>query len=211
MQKLSFLSIAMSLICFSMPLEAAKNKKSTYWGEKDVKGDHEIYWHDDFKDAEKLAKKDHKPLLLFFTGSDWCGWCKKMNQEIFNSQDFYEMMERKFIFVEIDFPMRKNLPSEITSQNSELKKQYEVKGFPTIIILDPTGSKLLEVGYRPGGGKAFAEYLQQQLPDMHIQQHKKNREDSTYREDTQEYHSKGKKRDDVDENGNTQTPSWKRY
>src|SRR5690606_3247028 len=77
----------------------------------------QIRWYTNYNEAAAAAKNANKPLLLFFTGSDWCGWCKKMHQEVFASADFAQAVGNDFIFVEIDFPMNKPLPPEQQQQN----------------------------------------------------------------------------------------------
>lgn len=116
-------------------------------------------WVTNYDRAMSQAKSQGRPVLLFFTGSDWCGWCKKMDQEIFSSADFKSAMGNRFVFVMVDFPMNKKSPDQ--AQNEALKKKYGITGFPTVVILDPNGNFVTETGYRPNGGKAFAEYLQQ--------------------------------------------------
>jgi protein disulfide-isomerase len=123
----------------------------------------QIQWYTNYNEALGVAKKANKPLLLFFTGSDWCGWCKKMHQEVFSSADFAQAAGNDFIFVDIDFPMNKPLPSQLQQQNNMLKQKYGVTGYPTIIILDSNSNFIAETGYRPGGGKAYADYLNQLL------------------------------------------------
>ncbi len=123
----------------------------------------QIKWYKNYNEAEAAAKKANKPLLLFFTGSDWCGWCKKMDQEVFASPDFAKDVGNDFIFAEIDFPMNKPLPPEEQQVNNNLKQKYGVTGYPTVIILDANGNFIAETGYRPGGGKTYAEYLKQLL------------------------------------------------
>lgn len=123
----------------------------------------QIRWYTSYSEAAAVAKKENKPLLLFFTGSDWCGWCKKMHQEVFSSSEFAQSVGNNFIFVEVDFPMNKPLPSAQQQENNQLKQKYGITGYPTIIILDPNGNFIAETGYRPGGGKAYADYLKQLL------------------------------------------------
>lgn len=125
-----------------------------------------IDWMTDYNKALALARQTNKPILLFFTGSDWCGWCKKMVQEIFSSPEFVQSAGNSFIFVEVDFPMNKKLPNEIAQQNEQLKRENGITGYPTIIIkkyINNNLAFLAETGYRPGGGKAYADYLQQLL------------------------------------------------
>lgn len=123
----------------------------------------QINWYTNYAQAVQDASKTHKPILMFFTGSDWCGWCKKMQQEIFSSPDFASQVGSSFVFVEIDFPMNQQLPPDQAQQNTQLKQKYGVTGYPTVIILDSNENFIAETGYRPGGGKAYADYLKQLL------------------------------------------------
>lgn len=119
----------------------------------------QLQWMTNYRDAAQKAKAEKKPILLFFTGSDWCGWCKKMENEILGTPEFASAAAGKFIFVFLDFPMNKTLPSDITAQNAELKQKYGVTGYPTVILLDSNENFLAETGYRSGGGKSYADYL----------------------------------------------------
>lgn len=123
----------------------------------------QIKWSTNYNEAAAASKKDRKPILLFFTGSDWCGWCKKLHQEVFATPEFAQAVGKDFNFVEVDFPMNKPLPTEQQQENNMLKKKYGVKGYPTVIILDSNGNFVAETGYRPGGGKEYADYLKQLL------------------------------------------------
>ncbi len=118
-----------------------------------------IHWQTNYNQAMSAAKKANKPVLLFFTGSDWCGWCKKMDKEVFSQPEFAQLVGNDFIFVELDYPMKNTLPSEQQELNNKLKQQYGVTGFPTVILLDANGNFVAESGYRPGGPKAYADYL----------------------------------------------------
>lgn len=119
----------------------------------------QLRWHTKYSEALQVAKKENKPLLLFFTGSDWCGWCKKIESEVFADPEFVKMAGSRFVFVELDFPMNKMLPLDVADQNAQLKHKFGITGYPTIVIVNPDESFVAESGYRPGGGKAYAEYL----------------------------------------------------
>ena len=119
-----------------------------------------LKWHTNYQDAAAMAKKQNKPMLLFFTGSDWCGWCKKLDKEVFMSPEFTDKMANKFVFVELDYPMNSEQPAAIKEQNAQLKQRYGVTGYPTVIILDASGGFIAESGYRAGGGAAYARYLE---------------------------------------------------
>lgn len=122
-----------------------------------------IEWMHNYDQALQMAARDRKPVILYFTGSDWCGWCKKMDQEVFSSPAFAEQVGHKFVFVEIDFPMNSKLPEEQARQNAQLKQRYGVTGYPTVVIVDSKGNFIGETGYRAGGGKAYAQWLEQFL------------------------------------------------
>lgn len=120
-----------------------------------------IQWMTNFDDAAKMAQQQHKYLLLFFTGSDWCGWCKKIEAEVFSSPEFATAVGDKFVFVMLDFPMNKVQTPELSQQNNQLKQKYGITGYPTVIVLDSNQNFVAETGYRPGGGAAYGSYLLQ--------------------------------------------------
>lgn len=122
-----------------------------------------LNWMTNFEEAQTLAKKDKKPLLLFFTGSDWCGWCHKLENEALLTNEFYDAAGDKFVFVMVDFPLKSPLDAKTTAQNKELQKKYGVQGFPSVIILDENLQKIGQTGYQSGGGKAYAEHLKKMV------------------------------------------------
>jgi thioredoxin-related protein len=118
-------------------------------------------WLNDYKKAQQEAKASHKILLLDFTGSDWCGWCKKFNKEVFSQSEFKDYARENLVLVELDFPRAKPQSPELRKQNTELAQQYEVLGFPTIVVLNSDGQKLWKFdGYFPDGPAAFIAQLE---------------------------------------------------
>ncbi len=104
----------------------------------------ELNWMTDLPAAQAKAKQEKKLVLVDFTGSDWCGWCIKLNQEVFSTKQFADFAKDNLVLVEADFPNKKKLPPD------------QVKGFPTIILLNPEGKTLwTQVGYMRGGPKAW--------------------------------------------------------
>jgi protein disulfide-isomerase len=121
----------------------------------------ESAWLNDYKKAQEEAKANKKLLLLNFTGSDWCGWCIKIDKEIWSQPQFKDYARDNLVLVELDFPRRKDQPVEVKKQNLQLAQQYEVLGFPTIVVLNSNGEKLWQFdGYFPGGPEAFIAQLQ---------------------------------------------------
>ncbi len=102
-------------------------------------------WHGDLNEAEKIAQKEHKFILLNFSGSDWCGPCIRMRKEIFESENFREMADTELILVNADFPrMKKNqLPASQEKLNDEMADKYNPKGiFPYTLLLNSNGKVL---------------------------------------------------------------------
>jgi protein disulfide-isomerase len=121
----------------------------------------ESAWLNDYKKAQEEAKTNKKLLLLNFTGSDWCGWCIKFDKEVWSQPQFKDYARDNLVLVELDFPRRKDQPADVKKQNLQLAQQYEVLGFPTIVVLDSSGQKLWQFdGYFPGGPEAFIAQLQ---------------------------------------------------
>lgn len=118
-----------------------------------------INWYTNYEQAVSDAQKNNKPIVLFFTGSDWCGWCKKLDAEAFHDPQFAAAAGDKFVFVLLDFPTSGNQSAQEKAQNKALKQKYSIQGFPTLIILDSKQQQVGTTGYRPGGGKAYADHL----------------------------------------------------
>lgn len=117
-------------------------------------------WISDFAAAKKQAAESKKDLLVDFTGSDWCGWCIKLNKEVFAHDAFKTGVKDTFVLVEIDFPKDKSKLSEATQkQNEELAEKYGVKGFPTILLCDAEGRPYAKTGYQKGGPESYVEHL----------------------------------------------------
>lgn len=119
-------------------------------------------WHTDFTKAVEIATKENKAILMFFTGSDWCGWCKKIQKEVFVQKAFGDWAKKNVVLVELDFPRRVAQSDAIKQQNANLAQQLGVQGYPTIYFvqsLKKTGKTELAVlgslGYQPGGPSSF--------------------------------------------------------
>jgi thiol-disulfide isomerase/thioredoxin len=104
-----------------------------------------ISWHYDLREAENLAQKEHRHVLLNFSGSDWCGPCIRMHKEIFEKDVFLQMADSELIMVNADFPrMKKNqLPSHQQDLNNAMADKYNPKGkFPLTLLLTADGKVL---------------------------------------------------------------------
>lgn len=123
-------------------------------------GADELKWLTDLPKAQAKAKDENKLVLIDFTGSDWCPWCIKLDREILTKPEFVEYAQKNLVAVEIDFPRHKTQPEELKKANKDLQEKYEIKGYPTVIVLNGEGKKVGELGYQPGGPKPFIEALE---------------------------------------------------
>ena len=116
-------------------------------------------WGSDFEAAKKATAEGKRVLLANFTGSDWCPWCKKLDGEVFQNEAFKKFAKEKLVLFVADFPNEKQVPKEIAAQNKKLAEKYDVKGFPTVLLLAADGKELARTGYRSGGAEAYVEHL----------------------------------------------------
>jgi len=116
-------------------------------------------WETDFAKASELAKKEGKHMLLDFSGSDWCGWCIKLDKEVFKKSEFKEYAKQNLVLVMLDFPRSKPQSKKLKDQNKELAQKYEIKGYPSVILLSPEGELVGRTGYQPGGPEKYVESL----------------------------------------------------
>jgi thioredoxin-related protein len=116
-------------------------------------------WMNDWEAAKKLAAEQKKDLLIDFTGSDWCGWCKKLDKEVFSEEAFKAAAKDKYVLVALDFPQQKELPEAEKEQNAKLQAEFAVEGFPTIFLADAQGRPFAKTGYQPGGAESYVKHL----------------------------------------------------
>lgn len=120
-------------------------------------------WTHDFAAAKKQAASEKKDLLMDFTGSDWCGWCIKLNAEVFSHDSFRTGVKDKFVLVELDYPQKPEnldkLSAETKAQNKELQAKYSIQGFPTILLCDAEGKPFAKTGYQAGGPEKYLTHL----------------------------------------------------
>lgn len=120
-------------------------------------------WLVNIQEANVMAAKTGKPIMVNFTGSDWCGWCKKLKREVFVTDEFKTWADKNVILVEADFPRSFQIPQDIRSQNASLQQALGVRGYPTICIITLTNTdqgqininQLGRMGYVAGGPDAW--------------------------------------------------------
>ena len=115
-------------------------------------------WLVDLDEAYAISKKEGKPIMANFTGSDWCGWCKKLTASVFSKPEFKSWAKQNVVLLELDFPRRTSLPDKYRKQNSAMQQAFSVRGYPTVWVFnldkDPDTGKyniaaLGKTGYAP--------------------------------------------------------------
>jgi protein disulfide-isomerase len=122
----------------------------------------ELKWYTDVKEAITVSNKENKPMLMFFTGSDWCGWCIRLQNEVLKTPEFTKWASQNVILVELDYPTKTQQTAEIKAQNNELQQAFGIQGFPTIYFTSAESKDgkvnfkgLGKTGYVAGGPSAW--------------------------------------------------------
>ncbi len=124
----------------------------------------EAKWGTDYKASLAQAKREGKFVLADFSGSDWCGWCKKLDKEVFSKKQFVKWAGENVVLLVVDFPRATPQDATVAAQNKELLEKYKVTGFPTVLFLDGEGKIVAQAGYMAGGAKAWIAAVEKSLP-----------------------------------------------
>lgn len=158
MKKMFFAAIAAAVlsgmnltVCAAPAAEAKPNQKK------------EAVWFTRFAEAQAAARKENKPIFVNFTGSDWCPWCFRLRDEVLVQPAFVDYASKNLVLLIVDFPRRKPQSQELKQLNRELAEKYGIRGFPTVLLLNPDGSVIAKTGYRRGGAAAYVASLKQML------------------------------------------------
>jgi protein disulfide-isomerase len=116
-------------------------------------------WNQDYQKALAESQKSGKPLLIDFSGTDWCPWCMKLDREVFSQDAFKKYAKDNLTLLLVDFPRKKQLSPELRKQNEELAGKFKIEGFPTVVILNSKGETLGVTGYQEGGAQKYVEHL----------------------------------------------------
>ncbi len=142
-----FLCFAVAMIGFALAAESRGDQPNSIRPYAE--------WVVSYNKAVEQAKQTGRPIMLVFSGSDWCAWCQKLSQEVFTTHEFARWSTDNVIKVEVDFPMSHALPEEIRMQNENLKNKFgrEIVSYPTVLFISADGQILGKTGYVAGGAK----------------------------------------------------------
>jgi protein disulfide-isomerase len=132
-------------------------------------------WITDLEAAKTRSKEENKPILISFVGTDWCGWCIKIEKEIFTTEAFVDYAKENLVLLQVDFPRDKKLKeaqsAELVAQNKALDKQFKIEGYPTIFLVDAELEKLPGTGdvaedeSVKKGPEAFVAFLKKEIEE----------------------------------------------
>ena len=145
--KKNLLATLIMLVVILTSLFAGNNKKN------------ELTWYENIEEAMEVASDNDVPILVDFTGSDWCKWCFVLEDEVFSQKEFIDYANENLVLVLLDFPRSKKMSNEQKAYNRNLAEKYNIKGFPTILILDKNSEILGQTGYQRGGAVNYINHL----------------------------------------------------
>ena len=130
-----------------------------------IQAQKELTWHTDMSKATDISIKENKPMFLFFTGSDWCGWCIRLQKEVFKTPEFIKWAKDNVVLVELDFPRKNEQTDAVKMQNAQLQQQLQVRGYPTVWFVSAAKTADAKVnltalgstGYVAGGPQAWLD------------------------------------------------------
>lgn len=111
------------------------------------RSEYSVDWLTDYSAAKAMAEIEGKPILINFTGSDWCAGCIRLNKEIFSKPVFINYANEHLILLKIDFPLGVQQEESLINQNNFLYDHFEIEGLPTVILVDSEVEIYREYGY----------------------------------------------------------------
>ena len=110
-------------------------------------------WFTDYDIAAKRAAREKLPMLVLFTGSDWCPGCIALGQRTLATSEFKEFAKKNLIAVYLDSPRNPPLTAAQRRQLAAAAEKLQPGPYvPTTVIVSPEGKVLARiVGYRSAG------------------------------------------------------------
>jgi len=148
------------ITAFSTPLLAASSGAAAVLPAAETRVAAQV-WSTSYAVSQARARELKRPLLLLFTGSDWCMWSQRLRSDVLMQPEFIQFAEADLILVSVDFPQKIRLPLELKRQNRALAKTYHVDTYPTVVLVDVAGRELGRSGFTYGGARTFVRMLQE--------------------------------------------------
>jgi protein disulfide-isomerase len=123
-----------------------------------------LSWYTNIEEAQK-SLTEGKTLFILFTGTDWCPWCVKLQDEILHQEKFREYATENLVLVKLDFLRYTKQPKDVSDYNMGKMEAYGVRGFPTVLLYDAQGNKISQTGYIEGGSDKFVKHIAELISD----------------------------------------------
>jgi len=123
-------------------------------------------WLDDYDAALAQAAAEDKLVVMDFSGSDWCGWCRRLDEEVFSTEAFRRGAAGRYVLLMVDTPRDKSLLTpKAAEENPKLVRKFGVEGFPSVVVVDKRGEEVCRLGYERGGPERYLERLDEEIRD----------------------------------------------
>ena len=120
-------------------------------------------WMTNLKDAMKLSEKSGKPILIEFSGSNWCPPCMMLNKNVFSKKAFLDFAKENLVLVLMDFPRPSKQTAKQKKYNNSIARKYKIRYFPTVFLLDSKGKIISKIDRR-GDVKKYIAFLKTKIP-----------------------------------------------
>jgi thioredoxin-related protein len=121
-------------------------------------------WFENFEDAKSLAAAQKSPILMLFTGSDWCPPCRRLEGAVLSKREFKDFAEKELVLMVVDFPKGKKQRASLKKANQKLQSDYKVRGYPTLILVDKKGIVKSRISTGAASPADFIKTLKPHLP-----------------------------------------------
>jgi thioredoxin-related protein len=109
--------------------------------------------------ARTIAAQTDRDIFMAFTSMEGGEWSRKMDDELFKSAPFLDYAHKHFVLLRVDFPTTTTQPEALSTQNKMLAELFSIRGYPTVVVMNPKGEKLLESKYLRGGPEFFMKQM----------------------------------------------------
>ncbi|MCK4312509.1 MAG: thioredoxin family protein [Candidatus Cloacimonetes bacterium] len=122
-----------------------------------------LNWLTNLEEAQKISQEKGIPIFVDFTGSDWCGWCFRLRDEIFSQEEFIQYAKENLVLLKLDFPRKIKQSKETKLYNENLARRFGIRGLPTILLVNSKGEEIARTGYQYGGAENYINHIRKLL------------------------------------------------
>ena len=98
-------------------------------------------WTTDIGEARSRAQKENRPVLVLFSGTDWCPPCKELRKNLLDTRDFRKLLDEKAVALYVHVPRRADDGFRKTMADFSFVRLQSV---PTILVTDPGITRVLQ-------------------------------------------------------------------